>query len=218
MPNEMRGFTLGSPRLVCRWRLAERTVVLENRHLRALSQRIVCGRAVSPQLVAWAKQHIEWTLAEGSAEYPDGVLMLIMDEEGRAAMTVGPYEPLAATTASALADRARVSEREATETGVPPETLWVVSEGALVCGMSPDDRPSGATTLMTDLAKTLGMPVSRRPRLAEELLAGSVRPEEVFLVSDEHGVVPAAGADGPRARRFAEGYEKLLLSARERER
>ena len=216
MPDEMRGFTLGRPRLVCRWRLADRAVVLENRHLRALGQRIVGGHAVSPQLVAWAKQHMEWTLAEGAAAYPDGVLMLIMDEQDRAAMTVGPYEPLAVTTASALADRARASEAEATETGVPPETLWAVVDGTLLCGMSPDERPSGATTLMTDLAKALGMPVVRRPGTFEELLAGTLHPEEVFLVSDEHGVVPAKDAAGPRSERFAKGYARLLQSAHAR--
>ena len=60
-------FTLGRPVLVCRWRLASGKLPMENRHLRALSKRVVNGRAVSTQLVAWAKQHIEWTLQDGSA-------------------------------------------------------------------------------------------------------------------------------------------------------
>ena len=38
--------------------------------------------------------------------------------------------------------------------------------------------------------------------------------DEAFLVSDEHGVVPAAGAAGPLAQRFAEAYAKLLESVR----
>ena len=58
----MDGFTLGSPALVCRWRLASRALPLENRHLRALGQRVVNGGLVPTELVAWAKQHIEWTL------------------------------------------------------------------------------------------------------------------------------------------------------------
>ena len=37
----MDEFELGVPALVCRWRLAGRTLPLENRHLRALSQRRV---------------------------------------------------------------------------------------------------------------------------------------------------------------------------------
>ena len=69
-------FTLGRPVLVCRWRLASGGLPMENRHLRALSKRVVNGQAVSTQLVAWAKQHIEWTLRDGSALNPDGVLVL----------------------------------------------------------------------------------------------------------------------------------------------
>ena len=74
---------LGRPALVCRWRLASRALPLENRHLRALGRRSVGGAPVSPQLIAWAKQHIEWTLSEGAARNPDGVLMVIVDEGGR---------------------------------------------------------------------------------------------------------------------------------------
>ena len=103
---EMEGFELGRPSLVCRWRLADRALPLENRHLRALSRRMLGGAPVSPQLVAWAKQHIEWTLSAGALEHPDGVLMVIVDGKGRAAMTVGPYEPLKTRTVSLLADRA----------------------------------------------------------------------------------------------------------------
>ena len=102
---EMRDFKLGTPALVCRWRLASGRLPLENRHLRALSRRVLDDEPVSPQLIAWAKQHVEWTLREGSAENPNGVLMLIVDEEGQAAMTVGPYEPLAATSNGYSTDR-----------------------------------------------------------------------------------------------------------------
>ena len=81
-------FQLGKPELVCRWRLAGARLPLENRHLRALGRRHVNSGEMDKALVAWAKQHIEWTLADGGALHPDGVLMLIVDESGRAAMTV----------------------------------------------------------------------------------------------------------------------------------
>ena len=134
---EMRNFKLGTPALVCRWRLASGRLPLENRHLRALSRRVLDDEPVSAQLIAWAKQHVEWTLREGSAENPNGVLMLIVDEEGQAAMTVGPYEPLAAMTASGLVDRATAAQQEADETSVAPETLWAVRDGCLVAGVAP---------------------------------------------------------------------------------
>ena len=220
MPDEkgngshMDDFALGRPALVCRWRLAGRALPLENRHLRALGRRVVAGVSVSRQLVAWAKQHIEWTLADGAARYPDGVLMVVLDEAGRAAMTVGPYEPLAVTTTSALAERAQLAAREAASTDVAPETLWLVRDDALVLD-NPVDRPlSGAASLVVDLARTLGVPVVREEGLARRVMNGDKNYDELFLVSDEHGVVPADAATGPHARRLAAGYERLLDSKR----
>ena len=212
----MEEFELGAPALVCRWRLAARTLPLENRHLRALSQRRVNGAPVRTGLVAWAKQHIEWTLADGATQHPDGVLMVVVDEAGRAAMTVGPYEPLAATEPGGLAARALASAREAASTGVAPETLWSVRDGALVWGAAEGARPSGAATLVLDLARTLGIDVTRDPRLAEAVAAGEDAGARVLLVSDEHGVVPAAGCDDDLARRLARGYDTLLEKASRR--
>ena len=52
--------------------------------------------------------------------------------------------------------------------------------------------------------------------LMEEALSGTIAFDEAFLVSDEHGIVPASNASGPRSERFAEGYAKLLEKARMR--
>lgn len=212
--SQMDGFALGRPALVCRWRLAGRALPLENRHLRALGRRLVAGGPVSKQLVAWAKQHIEWTLADGAARHPDGVLMLVLDETGRAAMTVGPYEPLAVTTSSALAERAQLAAREAAETGVAPETLWVVRGDVLVAGCPIDQPLSGVASLVADLAKTTGVPVSREADLARRVMNGDKDHDELLLVSDEHGVVPASDAAGAHARRLADGYARLLETTR----
>lgn len=212
--SQMDGFALGRPALVCRWRLAGRALPLENRHLRALGRRVVAHEPVSKQLVAWAKQHIEWTLADGAARHPDGVLMLVLDEAGRAAMTVGPYEPLAVTTSSALAERAQLAAREAAETGVAPETLWVVRGDVLVADCPIDQPLSGAASLVADLAKTTGVPVSREADLARCVMNGDKDHDELLLVSDEHGVVPASDAAGPHARRLADGYARLLETTR----
>lgn len=80
-----------NPVLVCRWRLHDGELPLINRHLRALVAR---SRMVTPELVAWIKEHITDTLKKGSQENPDGVLMLLLDESGAAVMTVGPFSPL----------------------------------------------------------------------------------------------------------------------------
>ena len=195
---DMEGFELGDPALVCRWRLANRRLPLENRHMRALLARTIDGERVTTELVAWAKQHIEWTLEQGSAEHPDGTLMLIVDVQGRAAMTVGPYAPLEDETARGLARRAERASDEASHTGVAPETLWI------------SRNASGATSLIEQLTQVLGIETHEREGLAEGVLTGSVSYDEVFLVSDEHGVVPASDATGKFGEKLAGGYQKLL--------
>ena len=207
---DMDGFELGDPALVCRWRLANRRLPLENRHMRALLARTIGGERVAPELVAWAKQHIEWTLEQGSAAHPNGTLMLIVDVQGRAAMTVGPYVPLEDVTIRGLARRAERAGDEASQTGVAPETLWIGHNGALVYDCGEGCMPSGATSLVEQLTQVLGIETREREGLAEGVLTGSIPYDEVFLVSDEHGVTPASDATGKFGERLASGYEKLL--------
>lgn len=211
---EQEGFELGTPALVCRWRLSGGTLPMANRHLRALAARSLDGVPVSTQLIAWAKQHIEWTLADGTRRDPDGVLMLVVDDSGRAAMSCGPYEAPLATSVSSLAERARRSQVEATETGVAPETLWLVRGDTLACGAAPDSTASGAASLIGDLAATLGIPVVREEGLVDSVIAGVATYDEAFLVSDEHGVVVAGDASGKRSERFAGGYARLMEKTR----
>ena len=127
-------FHLAEPALVCRWRLAGRHVPLLNRHMRALSQRSVAGKPLTTNMLGWVKQHIEWSLAEDVTAAADGVLMLVVDVEGQAAMSSGAYEPLADTSAVALAARAREASGAAADTGVPPEVLCAARGGTLPPG------------------------------------------------------------------------------------
>ena len=207
---DMEGFELGEPALVCRWRLANRRLPLENRHMRALLARTVNGAPVSTELVAWAKQHIEWTLEQGSAEHPNGVLMLIVDKQGRAAMTVGPFAPLEDVSLMSLVHRAERSATEAEQTGVAPETLWAMCEDGLLWDPVCRKGSSGAASLVLQLSQTLGMDVRIKEGLVEAVANEAIDSSEVFLVSDEHGVVPAMDAAGPFGRRLAQGYQRLL--------
>lgn len=202
-------FEVGEPVLVCRWRLFGSALPVANRHMKALGKREVCGKPLSKTLLAWAKQHIEWTLADGVAEHPDGVLLLMVDEEGRAAMAAGDYEPLGNTGLAALLGRAQASAKEADQTGIAPEAIWAVRDGSLVCGVAAGEALSGASSLVRDLAATLGMSVGRSATLADDLAAGGAC-DEAFLVSDEHGVVCAADAAGPVGEQFARGWQTLL--------
>lgn len=209
---DQEGFLLGTPSLVCRWRLYHQRLPLANRHLRALRSRRVQGRLVPTELVAWVKQHLEWTLEKGSAEEPDGVLMLVVDEGGKAALTVGPYEELRGKALSALARRAMGAATEARSTGVAPETLWIVRDGTLIAGIEEGQSASGTASLVFDLAHTLGIPAQRQGHLANEIVshASQVPFDEAFLVSDEHGVVCASNASGPLSGRLFDSYLRLL--------
>ena len=178
-------FTLDKPALICRWRMSNKKVPMLNRHIRALSERLVQGEPLTHNMLSWAKQHVEWSLAEGDYTAHDGVLMLVIDVNGNAAMTVGEYEPLADTSAKALRARSAEARSEAPA----------------------DECLCGTATLIEQLAQTKGIPVTRVDIPAQ--LKGAL-----FLVSDEHGVVPATEADAAEADAatvafFAEGYEKL---------
>ena len=188
-------FTLDKPALICRWRMSNKKVPMLNRHIRALSERLVQGEPLTHNMLSWAKQHVEWSLAEGDYTAHDGVLMLVIDVNGNAAMTVGEYEPLAE------------ARSEADETGVAPELLAAVDNGELAFVAPADECLCGTATLIEQLAQTKGIPVTRVDIPAQ--LKGAL-----FLVSDEHGVVPATEADAAEADAatvafFAEGYEKL---------
>ncbi len=206
----MTPFTLSEPDIVCRWRLANRQLPLESRHLRALRMRKTNGGQVDPALVAWAQQHMEWTLKDGSAAHPDGVLMLVLDRDGKAAMTVGEYQPLRRTSANDLLLRATNSWREAEKTSVSPEDLWIVQDESLMWATSPEFHASGSSSLIADLARTLGLPVFHDEDLLEHVTIRGFTGGEVFLVSDEHGVVPASDRSGVKAQKFAASYQKLL--------
>ena len=202
-------FELDNPELVCRWRLARGALPLDNRHLRALSRRIVAQKEVSPHLIAWAKQHIEGTLKEGSQEYPDGVLMILLESNGQAVMTVGPYQSLEERSVLSLAGRARISQREEQQTHCAPEVLWLVKDGRIIVGTSEESVQSGATSLVLDLAQTLHEPIEFNPDVVAQVFDGTVEFDEAFLTSDEHGIVCASDAEGQIGERFLFDYKKL---------
>lgn len=206
---QVPAFELDRPALVCRWRMAKRTVPLLNRHIRALSQRVVSGAPLTRNMLSWAKQHVEWSLADGAYDDPNGVLMLVIDVNGNAAMTVGAYEPLSDTSTAALTDRAAQARDEAAKTGIAPELLCCALKGVLHIAAEPDEALCGAGTLVEQLASTRGYAIVR------DGAAGLAATGPVALISDEHGVVvsdEATGTDSQDAAMldfFASGVAKL---------
>lgn len=211
------GIKLGEAAFVCRWRLVDGVLPLKVRHLRALGHRSVAGVNISKQHVAWASQHIDWTLYEGAKQYPDGVLIVYVDEDLRMAMGVRAFEPLKRRSANDLLLRAERSQTEAYNTGVSPEDLWVIRDNILWRSWVNPSKESGVASLLKDLCRTLGTTT----RLSETLLDESAKRgfssrDEVFLASDEYGIVAAPDHSGPVAARYVEYYDKLLESERKK--
>lgn len=203
------GFELGEPALVCRWRMAGKKVPMLNRHIRALAARRVNGAPINRNLVSWAKQHIEWSLAEGDFTERDGVLMVVVDVDGQAAMSVGAYEPLADTSLEALAARSEAARREAGEAGVASEALCAVDGNQLLIVVDEGEAPCGTVTLVEQLAQTRGLTLVSAD--LDRVCAG----QSPFLVSDEHGIVPSSDSEPNEFVNFLiDGLEKLRARTR----
>ncbi len=190
----------GEPVISVRWRLHKCALPLKNRHLRAFE-----SRGISAGLKSWARQHIEWTLAEGSLSQANGVMTFVVDDQGRAAMGVEPYVALEPMDAQAILARAEGCAADA----VPGEVAWIAHKAdggacSLVARVDADKALSGVNSLVADLARTLKMDVVFDPQAQPQ--AG----DEVMLVSDEHGVVGASDASGEVAERFAAYYARIV--------
>ncbi len=137
-------------------------VPLLNRHIRALSHRVVNGAPLTTNMLSWAKQHVEWSLAAGEYDDPNGVLMLVIDVNGDALMSVGPYEPLADCSRAALVSRAAAARAEEVVAAVAPELLGAVTADGRVLLAAREGEPlCGAATLVEQLASTRGCAVER---------------------------------------------------------
>ncbi|MDO5044321.1 MAG: hypothetical protein Q4E22_03360 [Coriobacteriia bacterium] len=196
-------FSLGEAVLELRWRLAYGTLLLKNRHLRSLR-----ALDLPDGLLSWAHQHIEWTLPEGSAYDPMGVLRLRIDDEFHAQMDIVAYEELQDTSLASLIKRVEKPNPLAPKT-IKAELLWAYANDEVLIPAEKDEVLSGANSLATDLFKTLKMPLSFKKAIDYELC------DEVFLVSDEFGFVSASDKSGALSEQLSERWEKLIRSARE---
>lgn len=202
-------FRLGQPVLVCRWRLCASSVLLQGRHLKALRNRIIAGKPCSPQLAAWVQQHIEWTLASGVHDTPDGVLMLVVDADNYAVMSVGAYEPLPTYDVETLCKRAYQAACEAEHTSIAPEALWVATEDSWLCATPSQAYLSGVSSLMYQLAETKGCSVIFDPQLIDQVSVGNFDAHQVLLASDEHGIVSAVSKPNYRVSEMMQAYTTL---------
>lgn len=178
---------LGNPALICRWRLCQGALPFLDRHMRGLEKRSVCatdGRElITPEFVAWAKQHIEAHLGSpNKTRELQEVLMLVVGELGAAVMSKGAYVSFEDTRKEALFARAKMSETERKRTGVAPEALFSETKEGLTVYTDSGSALSALVSLGVDLAATLGVSVNYEP-------LEKVPREPLALFSDEHGIV-----------------------------
>ena len=117
----------------------------------------------------------------------------MIDVNGNAAMTVGAYEPLVDTASAALAARAEAARLEEAEAGVAPEVLCCMRDGRLLVAVG--EHVCGSLSLVEQLAATRGIAVDHVGSGDAFLKDVHSSSTPIFLVSDEHGVVPAREVD-----------------------
>ncbi len=146
------------------------------------------GAPLTTNMLSWAKQHVEWSLAAGDYQDPNGVLMTVIDVNGDALMSVGPYEPLADRSRDALV--ARAEDLAAGDYQDPNGVLMTVIDvnGDALMSVGPyeplADRSRDALVARAEEARR----EQAKTGVAPELLA-SVTPEGrmlVFAAPDEH--------------------------------
>lgn len=205
---------IDDPELVLRWRLSHRKLVAQSRHLATLK-----ARGLGQGLVSWCYQHIEWTLPEGTLKDPHGVLVIKIDTAGRAQMEVVPYSSLMPATASELIVYAE-EHGESMTSGIDSDVAWVVRPAAADKTAAPQTRLvaltsglnelSGVNSLIRDLGRAQGFTVvCDENELAQHPLTEA---DEVFLVSDEHGVVPSTDHGREVSQKFKHYWDRLVAS------
>ena len=143
-------------------------------------------------------------VGDDHARLTDGLIGLI---EARPLVNLEAY-----AVAEAVTERVRVRglddvARDLIHIAAAHARACAVDNGELAFVAPADECLCGTATLIEQLAQTKGIPVTRVDIPAQ--LKGAL-----FLVSDEHGVVPAddtdaAATDAATVAFFAEGYEKL---------
>jgi hypothetical protein len=177
------------------WRLAQGMLPLQERHLRSLKAFEIDG-----PLQSWVRERLEWTLQNAIGDNPNGVLHLCLKPGGALTIAVTPRSETPQLTADDLVtDDGRV-ERASIE-GI----VWVIRGTSAVAST---DKPlvSAVSTVVRDLLITFKCDVSQHVLIADELLACGT---ELFVASDEYGIVPIFNHDGPMVQRLDECFKKL---------
>jgi hypothetical protein len=188
-------------KITLRWRVHDGQIPLFHRHLRTLQ-----AFEVSPPLLAWVHERIEWAKDNLLGSTTNGILVLAIDPRADAVVT---YEELREPPDLTLGDLCLAGG--ATFASVKPElgiSAMIVAQiddklvalsGAFV---------SATATLLRDIAQTLSIDLE----LASLCLDDLATAQAVFAISDEFGFLPIGkqptDPQSPAAR-IASAFAKL---------
>ena len=184
-----------------RWRLADGGLPMRERHLRSLA-----SMGVGAPMQSWIRTRLEYVLENHAPIHPNGVLCLRMDPEGKTEMVVEPLGTVPTLTEADLV----IKDDFITGASVPG-VVWVMGEKLAIASVDNEELISATATTMRDLAETLSMQVEEGAVLAEDAFAEGV---EIFVTSDEFGILPIEGHSGATTDRFTKLLNKLLKPAK----
>jgi hypothetical protein len=171
-----------------RWRLFDGTLPMRERHMRSLA-----AHGMGSPMQAWMRVRIEYMLENHAVENPDGVLHIVAGSDGSVKFSVEPLGETPRITEGDLVDGTTLT------CGNVPGIVWVAQGDRLVAA-SEDALVSAASTTLRDLALTLHYDVDTKP---VTLAQAKDDYAEIFVVSDEFGVLPVVGHEGEVGEKFA---------------
>lgn len=173
-----------SEAFILRYRVKEGKVLLFNRHIRELSH-----FEMSPPLIAWVHERLEWAAANLLGKDTDAVLVLSVDPKAEVKVSLEETRPLPHYDKDDLLIDDDTIRGLCTGEGVWPSTVWLAqADGSLVA--STKELFAAADTLTEQLATTQGITVSSAP----QTLIDYEQAPAAFAVSDEFGYVPLKGS------------------------
>ena len=179
-----------------RWRLSGGKLPMRERHLRSL-----LSLGIDGPMQAWVRTRIEYVLENHAAEHPDGAMHLVIAPDGKVTFSVEPLRELPQVGAG------DVDVAAGTVAGISDATVWLAGEKRLVAAVQ-NGLVSAIDTTLRDLAATLGYTVEERAVASDD-----AQGLELFVTTDEHGVVTVEGCSGEQASKFAELLGRLWAKA-----
>lgn len=142
-----------------------------------------------PPLIAWVHERLEWAAANLLGSDTDAVLVLDVDLQGEAQVSLDDCIALPPLGEDDLLIEDGFVKGISTGEGVWPATVWLATEdGTLIA--SAEELFLAVDTLAEQLATTQGIPVTKAIQTTQVLKEA----QAVFAVSDEFGFVPLRGS------------------------